>query len=47
MVIDGPVNGESSLNSVRQVLGPTLRPGDIGVMENIGSHKGAAVCAVR
>ncbi len=43
MVIDGPINGESFLAHVRQVLAPTLRAGDIVVMDNLGSHKGAAV----
>ena len=43
MVIDGPINGESFLAYVRQVLIPTLRPGDVVVMDNLGSHKGAAV----
>ncbi|HSG36022.1 MAG TPA: IS630 family transposase [Paracoccaceae bacterium] len=43
MVIDGPINGEIFLAYVRQVLVPTLRPGDIVVMDNLGSHKGVAV----
>jgi len=43
MVIDGPINGEIFLAYVRHVLVPTLRPGDIVVMDNLGSHKGAAV----
>ena len=43
MVIDGPINGESFLAYVRQVLVPTLRPGDTVIMDNLGSHKGAAV----
>jgi len=43
MVIDGPINGESFLAYVRQVLIPTLRPGDVVIMDNLGSHKGAAV----
>ena len=45
MVIDGPINGESFLADVRQVLAPALRPGDVVVMDNLGSHKGAAVRA--
>jgi transposase len=40
-VIDGPINGESFLAYVEQVLVPTLQPGDIVVMDNLGSHKGA------
>jgi transposase len=43
MVIDGPINGESFLAYVRQVLVPTLRPGDMVIMDNLGSHKGTAV----
>ncbi len=43
MVIDGPVNGEIFLAYVEQVLAPTLRPGDVVIMDNLGSHKGAAV----
>ena len=42
-VIDGPINGESFLAYIEQVLVPTLRPGDIVVMDNLGSHKGKAV----
>ena len=45
MVIDGPINGEIFLAYVRHVLVPTLRPGDIVVMDNLGSHKGAGVRA--
>lgn len=44
MLIDGAINGESFLAYVRQVLVPTLRPGDVVIMDNLGSHKGAAVC---
>jgi transposase len=43
MVIDGPINGESFLAYVRQVLVPTLSHGDVVIMDNLGSHKGAAV----
>ena len=43
MVVDGPVNGEIFLAYVQRVLVPTLRPGDIVIMDNPGSHKGAAV----
>lgn len=42
-VIDGPINGESFRAYVEQMLAPTLRPGDIVVMDNLGSHKGEAV----
>jgi transposase len=42
-VIDGPINGASFLAYIEQVLVPTLKPGDIVVMDNLGSHKGHAV----
>jgi transposase len=42
-VIDGPINGQSFLAYVEQVLVPTLSPGDIIVMDNLGSHKSKAV----
>ena len=42
-VIDGPIHGESFLAYVEQVLVPTLRPGDIVIIDNLGSHKGKAV----
>jgi transposase len=42
-VIDGPIDGESFRAYVEQVLVPTLRPGDIVVFDNLGSHKGKAV----
>ena len=42
-VIDGPINGESFLAYVEQVLLPALRPGDIVIIDNLGSHKGKAV----
>jgi transposase len=42
-VIDGPINGVSFLAYVEQILAPTLLPGDIVIMDNLGSHKGKAV----
>jgi transposase len=42
-VFDGPINGESFKAYVEQVLAPVLRPGDIVVMDNLGSHKGSAI----
>ena len=42
-VIDGPINGESFLAYVEQMLVPTLQPGDIVIIDNLGSHKGKAV----
>ena len=43
LVLDGPINGESFLAWVEQMLVPTLAPGDIVIMDNLGSHKGKAV----
>ncbi len=40
--IDGPINGEAFQLYVEKVLVPTLRPGDIVIMDNLGSHKGKA-----
>ena len=45
MVLDGPINGVSFQAYVDQVLVPELSPGDIVVMDNLGSHKGAGVRA--
>ena len=42
-LIEGPINGETFLLYVEKVLVPTLRPGDIVIMDNLGSHKGKAV----
>jgi transposase len=42
-VIDGPINGLSFLAYVEQVLVPTLSPGDIVIMDNLGSHKRQAI----
>ena len=37
------MNGEAFLAYVRQVLVPTLRAGDVVVMDNLSSHKKAGV----
>ena len=42
-LLDGPINAERFRIYVEKVLVPTLRPGDIVVMDNLGSHKGKAV----
>lgn len=42
-VIDGPVNGAAFRTWVQQVLVPVLHPGDIVVMDNLGSHKVAGI----
>lgn len=41
-VFDGPINGRSFTAYVEQILVPSLRPGDIVVLDNLGSHKGKA-----
>ena len=43
LVIDRPINGDSFRAYVEQFLAPTLKPGDIVIMDNLGSHKGEAV----
>lgn len=45
MVLDGPMNGAAFLAYVEQVLVPTLRPGDIVVMDNLPAHKSGGVRA--
>jgi transposase len=42
-LLEGPIDGESFRNYVEKVLGPTLREGDIVIMDNLGSHKGKVV----
>lgn len=42
-VFDGPINSQCFLAYVEQQLAPTLNPGDIVVMDNLGSHKAKAV----
>jgi transposase len=42
-LIDGPINGERFRLYLERVLLPTLKPGDILIMDNLGSHKGKAV----
>jgi len=43
MVSDGPMDGVMFLAWVRQFLCPTLKPGDIVVLDNLSSHKVAGV----
>lgn len=45
MVLDGAMNGAAFLAYVEQVLVPTLRPGEMVVMDNLPAHKPAAVRA--
>ena len=42
-LLEGPIDGESFRTYVARVLVPTLRSGDIVIMDNLGSHKGKAV----
>lgn len=39
-IIDGPINGELFAAYVEQFLVPALAPGDIVILDNLGSHKG-------
>lgn len=39
LVLDGPMNGSAFLAYVQQFLAPTLRPGDVIVMDNLSAHK--------
>jgi transposase len=39
LVIDGPMDGELFLAWVNQFLCPTLRAGDIVILDNLSSHK--------
>jgi transposase len=42
-LLDGPIDGASFQTYVEKVLLPILKPGDIVIMDNLGSHKGKAV----
>jgi transposase len=42
-LLNGPINAERFKLYVEKVLVPTLRPGDLVVMDNLGSHKGQAI----
>jgi DDE superfamily endonuclease len=43
LTIDGAINGELFLAYVEQVLVPTLKPGDVVIMDNLRVHKMAGV----
>lgn len=45
MVLDGSINGRSFQVYVDRVLIPDQRPGDIVIMDNLGSHKGPGIQA--
>ena len=42
-ILDGPINAEAFRTYVEKVLAPTLRRGDLVIMDNLSSHKGKAV----
>ena len=42
-LLEGPIDGESFQEYVDKILVPTLRPGDVVILDNLGSHKGKAV----
>ena len=42
-VVDGPINGEIFRCYVERFLLPVLTPGDVVILDNLGSHKGLAV----
>jgi transposase len=39
MVLDGPMDGEAFRAYVQQAIAPTLRPGDVVIMDNLPAHK--------
>ena len=43
MTLDGPMDGAAFLAYVEQMLVPTLKPGDIVIMDNLPAHKLVAV----
>ena len=42
-LLDGPINGERFQIYVEKVLIATLQPGDLVVIDNLGSHKRRAI----
>jgi hypothetical protein len=42
-LFDGPINGDAFLAYVQTFLVPTLKEGDVVIMDNLGSHRGKAV----
>ena len=47
-VFDGPINGEAFRLYVEKILAPVLQPGNVVIMDNLGSHSGkAARAAIR
>lgn len=42
-VLSGPINRAAFEAYIEKVLVPDLRPGDVVIMDNLGSHKGKAI----
>jgi len=42
-LFDGPVNGIRFLTYVKHFLLPALKPGDVVILDNLGSHKGQII----
>jgi len=42
-LFDVPINGEAVLAHAQTILGPTLKPGDMVIIDNLGGHRGKAV----
>jgi transposase len=38
-VFDGPIDNDTFRAYVDQILVPTLRPGDVVILDNLGAHK--------
>ncbi len=45
MVLDGPMTGPWFLAYTEQILAPTLRPGDVVILDNLPAHKGQKIRA--
>jgi transposase len=45
-LFDGSINGECFRAYVEQFLLPALKPGDVVIMDNLGSHKSAALLRI-
>jgi transposase len=43
MTVNGAVDGSVFLTYIREVLAPTLREGDVVVMDNLGAHRGVGI----
>lgn len=43
LALNGPINGLAFRAWVEQMLAPDLRPGDIAVLDKLGSHKVAGI----